>query len=320
MNKIIFIIVSVGVVLSVFVYKGFLTQPSDIPLASLPDDAYSFVAIGHAYGRPNKEGPLPASTLLNSLDLVASSTPDFIVFLGDSTQGPVRDQYKLFIESVVEPLGVSSYFIPGNHDIINPELFQEYFGMRSFTFRKGSAMFIGYDAELDEDLSKEQVSRIIDLLGAVRDDSDITSLFIFMHELHWAVGNPPYEKILKQSNCAPCLGLSDAFTREILPVLQQLAPRPVYLIAGDVGARWAVPFFYHRGNDNLHYVATGLGDDDRDTALRVIVTHDGGVSLSVLPLGASAKTDLEAYGFNQLPWNYMKYRLETWIERHLSFW
>ena len=122
-----------------------------------------------------------------------------------------------------------------------------------------------------------------------------------MHKPHWAVSNPPYDKILTQSNCAPCLELSDSFTKEISPRLRMLAPRPVYLIAGDVGAQWAVPFFFHKDeNDNLTYIATGLGDSKRDVALRVVITQEGEAHFSLLPLGKTTDTHLEAYGFEQL--------------------
>jgi len=280
---------------------------------------FSFLLIGHPYGTPGlHQSVYPSPSLLANIDLLNDKNPAFIVLLGDIVRKSTRSQMDTLKRSLLLKLAAPVFNAPGNHDLADRELYIEQCGNTFWSFRYSSSQFIFLDSvENRGEISGKQLEFLMECIKQFKDSTHIKNLFIFVHHLLWAIGNPPYSDILPQTN-GPGWHPPDALTvtKDILPQLQALKEKNVYFASGDIGVYWSFPLFYQKDPDsNITYMATGLGDTVNDSMIQVNV-NDGTVSITPISLTGQTLQPIEEYGVGY--WNNHLKQESSAVDRFLK--
>ncbi len=154
-----------------------------------------FAVFGDCHPGPSYERLHITTRLAQS---VASTNAEFLIGTGDYIEGSanpavVKVQFERFFEALlplshsigVQPTQIQVALAPGNRDIqrsiVNAQIFEEYFGARHYSFRRGSCHFIILDSEVpgqEGTISGEQWQWLIDDLEQARDAQFI---FVALH-------------------------------------------------------------------------------------------------------------------------------------------
>lgn len=149
-------------------------------------DNYRFVIIGDLTGGEE-------SGVFNyAVERINELAPDFVISVGDLIDGYTLDttlinkQWDIFNQSVWK-LESPFFYVPGNHDVINPVLFNIWknkFGYDYYTFKIGSSLFVVLNTWEPgvSGISAEQLKTIKkDILNHPNEDP----VFVFTHDPFW---------------------------------------------------------------------------------------------------------------------------------------
>ena len=262
-------------------------------------EGYSFFVAGHIYC-PNKESIYPANSIVSNISLLNNAGASLMVLLGDIIQKTGEREIRALKESFLMKLDFPVFNAPGNHDLLNREMYKEYFGKTFFSFQYSTELFVFLDSEIsDGKIEGDQLNFIMDNIAYCKKSLQIKNIFIFSHRLLWAIGNAPYSSIIPFVNRPLChYDKADSIATIILPQLKGLTGKKVYFMSGDVGCSWAISLFYEKDKtSNITYVATGINDIQRDMICQVTVDKSGKVNFSPISLTGQKLDGIEAYGF-----------------------
>jgi hypothetical protein len=263
---------------------------------------FRFLVAGHAYGSHRGDNLGLHPPLVAKLHAGAFGKLDFIVFTGDVLRRFEQESWASLTKEL-RPLGCKYYITPGNHDVTDfgSVRLREAYGSLHYRFDVGTTRFVF--------LNTQEVSRTIPpgqllfLRAALKESEGIGAFLVFFHELIWLAKKPHYKTIRANSRSRQNkLGKSN-YWRDIHPLLVQQAPRPVFVIAGDVaGNADAIPAFKDQV-DNVSLIASGMGEVKGENAL--VVTVDGSnVAVNLHCLDGSDPRLLDYYtpaNLNSLP-------------------
>ena len=69
------------------------------------------------------------------------------------------------------------------------------------------------------------------------------------------------------------------------------------MVSGDIGEAHSFPLFYHNDpNHNISYIATGLGDSNRDAIIKVEIQKDAVIKFTPVSLTGEKVDAIENYG------------------------
>lgn len=259
-----------------------------------PGTAYTFLVIGHAYGRSvsshNFPHHLPAASLLANVDLLKKLTPDFVVMLGDvywRLGSPWIDSFKTH---VMDKVGVPFVNAVGNHDItryagdgkfaLDLDAYRKRFGPTYYSFTAGHDVHVILDTvSRPRWITGEQKTFLEKTLARVADDTQIKNIFLWSHHLLWTQVDKRYRWLKGDPG-------NWNFRSEIYPALQRMGKKKnVYWGSGNFGEPPNASLFYeHRKSDNITFFATGIGDTRNDSILQVDVAENGSVSIKPVSL------------------------------------
>ena len=263
-------------------------------------EGYSFLVSGHIYC-PNKKSIYPAKSIVSNISLLNNADAGFMVLLGDIIQRTGRREIRALRDSFLMKLNFPVFNAPGNHDLSNREVYKEYFGKTFFSFQYSTELFIFLDTEIsDGKIEGDQLNFIMKNIEHCKESSQIKNIFIFSHRLLWAIGNAPYSSIIPFVN-RPLAHHNKANTISaiILPQLKSLAGKNVYFVSGDVGVSWSLSLFYEKDKtSNITYIATGIGDTQRDMICQVIVDKSGKINFKPISLTGQKLDGIEGYGLD----------------------
>ncbi|MDA3930909.1 MAG: metallophosphoesterase [Prolixibacteraceae bacterium] len=243
---------------------------------------YSFAVAGHAYGSHSGSNIGLHQPLINRLTTKRDSLIDFIVFTGDIVNQSTNASWNQ-VESDLELIGLPSYFVMGNHDqnTIGYSVFTEKHGGTYYSFKRENELFVVLNSTQEQrSISREQIIFLENEL--VKSDSSIHSIFIFFHEILWN-SHEKYKDVLSNSRSRfnNILNYSNYWT-DIHSLLIENG-KDIYIIAGDVaGNEDAIPAFYDQW-DNVHLIASGMGEVEEENYLKVNINSDS-VSFELIPL------------------------------------
>lgn len=262
---------------------------------------FSFLAAGHIYGSHNN--PLyPAASLLANIPVLNDSGADFMVLLGDVVQHSNNLNIRLLKNGFTSKLNFPIFNAPGNHDLLNRTLYIDNFGETFFSFQYSTSFFIFLDSVIDQGrIEGEQLKFVTKKIDYCKESPQVKNIFIFSHHLLWAIGNYPYSDIIPFTNGRKGDHPKDATTIShiILPELKCLTDKNVYFVSGDIGCDWSLPFFYAKDNNpNITYLATGLGDTEKDMILKINVNEFGAVTFQLISLTAQKLNPVQDYNLN----------------------
>lgn len=271
---------------------------------------FSFLVAGHLYGCwKNFQTVYPSSSVLANIDEFNRTEADLFVGLGDLFRNGISDQQSVenFIEDFAWKLRMPFVNAAGNHDVgahaEHENIYRKQFGETYFAFDHCASRFIVLDTNLDSDFSitGSQLAFFRECVAQTGSDPAVHNVFIFMHHGVWAIDVEGFELVDSQHGYA--LAGRNNFKSVILPVLRKLSlSKPVYVFSGD---NIDLPLIHATDPDydELHFVATNIGDTRDDVALQVHVSNSGKVKVAVLPLSGQPARP------------YAEYAVQAWAAR-----
>ncbi len=264
-------------------------------------EEYSILLAGHIYGKPSKKSVFPSASMLGNIQLFNSIKPRFMVLLGDLVKKSNENQISILNKTFLSKLESPVFNAPGNHDLANRELYVKHFGKTYSCFQYLASMFVLLDSEIDNgDIKGEQFQLLIDRIEYCKRTPGIKNIFIFSHRLIWAIDNPAFSRIISFVNGYNAhKGRSGNIIKTVIPKLKALAGKNVYFISGDIGCDWAMTVFYEKKPDsNIAYIATGIGDSERDAILKVNIKKNSDVDFIPVSLTGQEMLPIENYGID----------------------
>lgn len=252
-------------------------------------EAYSFFAVGHAYGHyahaDTTDAPYPP--FLEVVDQVKKNPGiDFGVLLGDHVTGPAPELYD-GMDSILNRLNRPVYIVPGNHDFnwdnFGTPLFGEWdlrYGKRYYPFRYQGDLFFIIDSN---SWHWRIMGDMWDMVQAELEDLEgVRNIFFLLHNIIWWDKDPSGVHHYPTPNSTVARHDTSNFWTEVIPRLEQL-DQEVYFLAGDAGAFCSgreITYFHEK---NYHFISHGLGCRPKDAWLQVIVRENGDVNVLVKP-------------------------------------
>ena len=244
-------------------------------------DAYRFFIAGHTGGLSGLKNEGLHPPFMRTMDHYKSTANlNFGFLLGDMiTRDPTAQDWQEVL-SDVESFQIPVHFAPGNHDLEDLALYEEYIGARYYHFIYENDLFIVLDPLLDRwNISGDQ----LDFLQEVLDENyrRVDHIFVFFHQVLWWERENKYGKVRPNSK----EGRADQinFWDTIVPIFHAL-PNRVTMGAGDMGgAPWSHSLMYDR-NENIEFIGTGMGSGKADNFVVIDVDEKKNVSYEVVCL------------------------------------
>ena len=262
-------------------------------------DSYTFVMAGHIYGSHNSS-IYPSASLLANMNIFSEKDIEFMVLLGDIFQRSNEVEIQQLKETFLNNLDYPVFNSAGNHDLEDRELYVKHFGKTYFSFEISSELFVFLDSEENNGkIMDDQLEFIKNRIQIFESKMNIKNMFIFSHRLLWAIGNPPFDKIIDWVN-GPAWHPEDALTVSelIIPLLKRIKDKRVYFVSGDIGAGAFTIFYQNDINSNVTYLATGLGDHENDVVIKVRLDRDRNVLFSPISLSGKRMELIQNYDLN----------------------
>ncbi len=273
----------------------------DISLNDIPvdDDAVQdnvrFIVAGHLYGAHSEDTPIvPAQTLIDFVPELNKLSPNLFVALGDLAQYPSEESYQALHQNFLDKVKAPVLNAPGNHDFDNGRVFyQNEFGQTFYFLKYVQSQLIILDTEVANCFivgnQREILEKAVDIaLG----DDDIQNIFVFFHRTLFLDESL---QLREKPNGACRFGsnYTDLQNETFIPAAQI---KPVYLIAGDVGAFDGnlSPFYNKYPDVDLYTLAVGLGDSSNDVLLQIDI-HSNEVDFVLIPIGGNSFLPIESY-------------------------
>jgi len=283
-------------------YKPTVLNGRDLN-ASLQAGAYSYWVGGHLYGAPqNTRSIFPAASLLGNLQQINAGGASFFMSLGDAIRFCTPPHYAMFKKSFANHLEMPLLNAVGNHDVaVRARYLEQFPGETSHVFAHGKTLHLTLDAEEDPGrISGLQLRSFLAALRIAQSDPAFASVAIYSHKLLWAGGRPKFKVVFDHMNSKDGYRDDDLFTTEVLPALRELgAKKQVIWFSGDIGCSHTLPLFYAEEPDvDLTWIATGIGDTEVDSILKVEVDGAGRMTPSVFRLDGKESKPLSHFSFN----------------------
>lgn len=254
---------------------------NDKPLNESTDEEYLIIVAGHIYGSNKSTAPHPAQSFINKLSYFADLNPSLMVLLGDIVPRGSTADFQDLEESILFDQDYPIFNAVGNHDVENRQLYEDRYGSTYFYFPYRSAYFIILDTELDNcKISGDQLEMLETSLKNAVSDAQISQIFIFTHKvlffdqgLYQRLNNDQSNLPNDRYSCLFSHNYSRLLTDLFLPAAEI---KPVYLLAGDVGA-WGgnlTPYQARYQGSDFHLLTTGLGDTAQDSVIIVNIKGD----------------------------------------------
>jgi hypothetical protein len=243
---------------------------------------YSFFVAGHVYGVPGTSD-LGVYYKLKQKFPYIQSRPEikFGVFTGDIVGHPCVEAWDS-VDADIEELGLPVYFSVGNHDMYDRILYEQRYGRTYYTFLFNNDLFIVLDPNLENwNISQPQLEMIDSALSI----NNFNNVFVFFHQVLW-IENPIYDDLCPNSY----EGKDDTinFYADVEPRFHNL-PNNVYMFAGDVGATASSFNIFYDKYDNMHLIASGMGNgSEYENFLVVNVDSNKEVKIDVVCLNSES--------------------------------
>lgn len=256
-----------------------------------PRTPYSFFVAGHTYGSP--DAPDSAYGLyppfVGEFETIAHWPGMKMGFLtGDIVHNPTAAKYAE-VRTQLATLPFKVQAVPGNHDILTPEgksEFQKTFGTSDDWIMSDGDIFIRLD--VNPSGWKVTPAQLQMMDTAFKRPVPWKNAFIFVHQVIWwenAMDHPAHNKRIYPNSEEGREGPLN-FWSEMMPLLKA-TNKPVYVFAGDVGARCT-------GNDaslhregNVRLITSGMGCSKASNYLIVEVDSLAEVNIELRSLQGS---------------------------------
>lgn len=241
---------------------------------ALPEEVgYTFFVAGHTYGNPMEfQYGLhpPFKTMIPQIN--AYPKLEFGILTGDVVPKPTVEYWDA-AEADIDKFKVPIHIAPGNHDK-SPVYHERYPDPYEFNYANDLFFIL---SPRNWNIDGEQLAMVKSQIDSCK--ATVDNIFIFCHELIWWSPDNQFGDV--EVNYRPHFPGSISYWDDFQPYLDSLNV-PVYLIAGDIGASDQVDPFMYAKEDNIRYVASGMGSNIDDNMIFVEVTNDGVVELKMV--------------------------------------
>lgn len=290
---------------SLVVVPSRVSLNNEVVIDKASSSNYRFLSAGHIYGAPHDDATHPATSFLQFIPHIKILEPDLLFLVGDIVPSSTTVYFEDFESKVLSSVNIPTFNVVGNHDVENRDLYEQRYGSTFYTFQYGPAQFIVLDSELAACKIEETQKAFLEAaMAQALEDSEISSIFIFMHkalfldretlQILFDSGN---SKIAPNAQeCYLEHNFEDILNNGLLPASLQ---KPIYLIAGDVGA-WGgnlSPLYYKIPDSNLTVMAAGIGDTDDDVAL-FVEYNEWGTKIHFLYMDGQPFENVQEYGLD----------------------
>jgi hypothetical protein len=166
------------------------------------------------------------------------------------------------------------HFAPGNHDLTDPDLYQQRYGQTYQAFVHHDDLFIILDPNQGSwNIAGEQLVFLQQTL--LDHHPQVDNIFVLHHQLLWWAPDNQFASLKLNSTAgrAP----STNFWSDIEPLFHKL-PNQVFFIAGDLGAHAGADSRLEHSYDNITFLASGMGAGaGADNYLEISVLRDKNV-------------------------------------------
>lgn len=272
MKWVLFLMISVGVLLQSC--SNSQVKKDSIDLYEIDSNTnYSFFVAGHTYGNPmNFQYGLhpPFNTMIPQINDYPKL--EFGILTGDIVPKPTEDYWDS-AEADMSRFKVPLHIAPGNHDK-GPIFHDKYDEFHSFT--KANDLFLILSPR-SWNIDGEQLDMVKNAIDSAKNTVD--NVFVFCHELIWWTPENEFKDV--EINYRPHFPGETTYWQNFQPYLDSLEV-PVYLFAGDIGASDFVDPFMYEKQDNITYIASGMGSNLNDNMLFVEVSNSGSVAIKMI--------------------------------------
>jgi hypothetical protein len=236
---------------------------------------YAFMVAGHTYGNALTYQEGLHKPFKNHFDYINEYPKlDFNIFTGDVVPNPTIFYWNAALNAI-QGLEDTTYIAAGNHDRgpIFDSLFVPY---QDFTHQNDLFIIL---STLDWNIEGDQKIFLENTLQNHK--NQVGNIFIFMHELIWWSPTNKFANV--KINYLENYPGSSNYWGEIEPILSELN-NSVYLFAGDLGATEVVtPYMYHK-DENITYIASGMGGNKKDNMIIIEVDSSGELNFKLIGL------------------------------------
>ena len=237
---------------------------------------YSFFVAGHTYGSSSDfTGGLYQLFKAKFEWINNDSLIQLGILTGDIVKYATAENWDM-VDKDLSILNSEIYFAAGNHDMTDKPLYESRYGETYYSFYKNNDLFIVLDGNLDgwkiTGSQKYFFDQEIEKISL-----STQNIFIFSHQI---IYDDVYDVTSNSSNDrAEDLD----FNSEILPMLKALNNN-VIIFTGDVGAFDWGPSIVHERQNNVQFIASGMGGGLKDNFMIVDVYENGKVGLRLIAL------------------------------------
>jgi len=254
-----------------------------------PTIEYSFFVAGHTYGKPGVDNVGFHPPFQNKFDYLKNDTTlQFGMLTGDIVSEGTEKNWDE-VDGEIANLNMPIYFAVGNHDMSNRTLFETRYGATYFSFIQNDDLFIILDPNLDAwNITGTQLDFLKNEINI--HSNSVDNIFVFFHQLLWWSSDNIYQNIVLNSTEGRAESIN--FWTEIEPIFHQLENK-IVMCAGDVGAHASGDEFMYHTYDNITFVASGMGGEERDNIVIIDVYSDKSIGYRLVALNGN---DINALG------------------------
>lgn len=251
---------------------------------------YRFFVAGHTYNPPsvnNKGLHAPFQRKFEFLNQYPKMS--FGILTGDIVPWS-KEKYWDAVDADLEKIGHPVHFAVGNHDVQDTALYWKRYGETWYRFEvdrgkhlsgfaRKKDLHIVLDPNLDGwNISGKQLSFLKRELAKA---DQYNAIFLYFHQILWWQPTGIYKDF--KPNSVEGRAAEINFWTEIEPLISRIK-NEVFCFAGDAGQLHCENEIMYHQDDNIHYIASGMGRWKRDNFIIVEGFSSGRVNLKLIAL------------------------------------
>ena len=232
------------------------------------DNVYkNILIIGHSYGNPSGTNNGIYPKLINHLKGQKEEW-DYIISAGDSVRVASRNNFAL-ASNQLKNFSNNIIFVPGNHEIgvmkddLKLDIFLDQF-KTLFNFIKILDTLIFTINTNNKEWNVDEVQKL-NVKKIIEENPNANNIIIISHQLIWA---NKFKNLVFPNNFFPKATKNNF--NEFEDLLKKYN-KNLFFISGDVGAFYKKSHTFCKSNQNITYIATGMGSGLHDNYLIVSI-------------------------------------------------
>ena len=268
----------------------------DEALKPKPFNAHKFIVAGHVYGTPGTIEVGIYSPFKQHFDNFNNDDSlEMVFFTGDVVYRQDSISWGAFMQDY-NTLNKSKYIAPGNHD--RGPMYESIFGKYYYSFVFENNLYIIL-TPTNWNIENDQLDFLSQTLNNnMQGDENCNNVFIFLHELVWWSPTNEFSGV----NINSILHYPGSSNYEsVIHDLLKSVNQPVYLFAGDLGAKASTSPFMKAQRDNVNFIATGMGGGNKvDNIIEVSIFAADSIRIKCLDINFGLKT-IDEFDNYELP-------------------